>query len=134
MGSSDSKSAVGDILYRPLPGVAGFVKYCHYGIYVGKNEVIHYTQGQDEKGIIEKVSLKIFANGCAVSIQTSFPTKRRSKRNTALKALELYYMEEGVQNWTDYHYLNKNCEHFANFCATGEKWSTQSYFTRKKIK
>ena len=73
MGSSDSKSVAGDILYRPLPGVAGFVKYCHYGVYVGKNEVIHYTQGQDEKGIIEKVSLEAFANDCAVSIQTSSP-------------------------------------------------------------
>ena len=133
MGSSNSKYEAGDILYRKLPGPAGFVNYCHYGVYVGKNEVIHYTQGPDEKGLIQRDTLEVFANGCVVSIRTKFPTKRRSKRNTALKALEFYYMEEEVEYWADYHYLNKNCEHFANFCATGEKWSTQSYFTSRKI-
>ena len=115
--------AAGDIIYRPLPGVVGFANYCHYGVYVGRNEVIHFTEYK-RKGKLEKVSLEDFADEREVDIQRDFSYPRRSKRDTAMKALEIYNLEE--DGWTTYNAMSKNCEHFANYCATSVKYSKQT--------
>ena len=118
----------GDIIYRPLSGVAGIANYCHYGVYVGKNEVIHFTE-DNGKGKLEKVSLEDFADGRPADIQTNFSLHgRHSKKDTAMKALEIYQMEdpELLEEWAEYNLMSNNCEHFANYCATGVKYSIQT--------
>ena len=124
----------GDIIFRPLDGVPGFANYCHYGVYVGKGEVIHFTT-TGEKGSLEKVSLAIFKDGKQVGIQTDFSShERNSKRDTAMKAIVIFYDEEELNDWTTYDYMSNNCEHFANYCATGVKYSRQSNSKKKTIK
>ena len=120
--------AAGDIIYRPLSGVVGFANYCHYGVYVGRNEVIHFTQYK-RKGKLEKVSLEDFADDKAVDIQRDFSLHgRHSKKDTMMKALEIYQIEDSelLEEWDKYNLNSTNCEHFANYCATGVKYSRQT--------
>ena len=130
-GGLDSRNGtpgieIGDIIYRPLPGVAGWINFCHYGVYIGKEEVIHFTT-PEKKGSLERVSLAKFKDRKKVSIQTDFsPHNRRSKKETAMKAIKLYQFEEDSIDWITYDVMSINCEHFANFCATGVKYSRQS--------
>ena len=118
----------GDILKRPLVGMAQIASLSHFGVYVGRSEVIHFTQESGNIGKLDRVTLEEFAACQTVSIQTSFPLERRSKRETAAKAIEIYY-DGGQGDWTVYDTRSNNCEHFTNFCAIGEKISTQSRFT-----
>ena len=118
----------GDIIYRPLSGVVGFANYCHYGVYVGRKEVIHFTE-DNGKGKLERVSLEDFAHGRKVDIQRDFSLhERHSKKDTMLKALEIYHIEdpELLEEWDKYSVKSNNCEHFANYCATGVKYSRQT--------
>ena len=118
----------GDIIYRPLSGVVGFANYYHYGVYVGRNEVIHFTEYK-RKGKLEKVSLEDFAGDKAVDIQRDFSLhERHSKKDTMMKALEIYQIEdpELLEEWAEYNLKSNNCEHFANYCATGVKYSIQT--------
>jgi hypothetical protein len=98
---------IGDHLVTPRTG------YTHHGIYIGNEQVIHYSgfaNGQST-GTICITSVKAFANGHDVSVQKHF--------------FRFYNDEESVErahsrlgeDW--YNVLINNCEHFVNWCITG---------------
>jgi len=103
------------------PGLGGI--YTHHGIYVGNNEVIHYSgmanvsTSANLSGPVEKVSLVEFANDNGFHIvHHDLPT---------------YSSQQIVQNAysrlheTQYNLFWNNCEHFVHDCIFAEKHSTQ---------
>ena len=112
--------ATGDILkvFRGL--------YYHYGVYVGYNQVVHYSGAGDSifseisNAQIIKTSLETFANGDEVEVDYS-ETPIYSGSEVARRAKAQVGKLKG-----DYNFIFNNCEHFANWCRTGEPISNQS--------
>ena len=125
--------------------------YSHYGVYVAENNhVIHYTGAtgpNDFNGIVRETSLEEFLNGSENFTVCSFPehpqkfTGRSRKhllfniwqavKNLRLKDYHLYSGEETVMRARSklgqggYNLALNNCEHFAVWCKTGVKDSSQ---------
>ena len=117
----------GDILYRRLKGVKGM--FYHYGVYIGKNEVIQFmSSGEDgTEGVLEKLSLDNFLDGCnEFWVQRRFKYEAKHKKDVCRKAFEIYQLDEEQEDWSVYNWRKNNCEHFANYCATGHKYSRQA--------
>ncbi|XP_030446109.1 protein LEAD-SENSITIVE 1-like [Syzygium oleosum] len=111
--------------------------YTHHGIYIGEGTVIHFTRtGVDATCLDcfrregEKLhSLRSYAYGRSL-LRFMF-TKRgtcttlpdtRLPQEVVNTARELH--ERG--GFGEYDLLNNNCEHFATFCRTGVRESTQT--------
>ena len=117
----------GDILYRRLKGVKGM--FYHYGVYIGKKEVIQFMCGEsnNSEGLLEKVSVVEFLDGnTELWIQTKFRFETKKKKEICKKAFEIYQLDEELEDWSEYNWRRNNCEHFANYCATGYKYSRQA--------
>lgn len=100
--------------------------YYHYGVYVGYNQVVHYSGAgggffrEISNAQIVQTSLEDFANGDEVEIDYS-ETPIYSGSEVARRAQAQVGKLKG-----DYNFLFNNCEHFANWCRTGEPISNQS--------
>ncbi len=92
--------------------------YTHQGIYVGEGKVIHYTGSRKEKvnAVVKETTLLRFSKGK--------PLKRRNHigRLSPSRTVDL---AKSQLSHGRYSMLWNNCEHFATFCATGEKDSRQ---------
>ena len=128
--------------------------YSHYGIYVeAGNRVIHYTGAtgpNDFNGVVRETSLEEFLNGAKTFNVCNFPKTpsqnfifpNNSPKKTIfqiwqlikklrLKNYHLYSGEETVQRARSkigqggYNLALNNCEHFATWCKTGVKDSSQ---------
>lgn len=125
--------------------------YDHYGIFVKDNQhVIHYTgenDSNDFNGIVRETSLLEFLNGANDFIVCRFPEKIEQltfldNRNLLsnlwqkikelkLKIYHLYSGDETVRRARNelgkrkYNLLCNNCEHFAIWCKTGLRESSQ---------
>ena len=127
--------------------------YSHYGVYVeGCRHVIHYTgaTGPDDfNGIVRETTLDEFLNGAETFSVCHFPEHPENFSHytagkkggifrlwQALKALKLkdyhlYSGDEAVRRARSklgeggYNLALNNCEHFAVWCRTGVKDSSQ---------
>ena len=127
--------------------------YSHYGIYVkNSNTVIHYTGAtgpEDFNGIVRETSLEEFLNGAKDFSVCLFPENPQkylpvihSKKIGLfrlwqlikifkLKDYHLYSPEETIMRARSklgtggYNLAFNNCEHFAVWCKTGIKNSSQ---------
>ncbi len=93
--------------------------YYHHGVYIGDNEVIHYTgesgDSIDKPELVEvkKTSIEFFSQSGIVEIASlSFFEKlfSRSRKKRILLAVNSI----GEKN---YDFLNNNCETLANKCC-----------------
>eukprot|EP00800_Vazella_pourtalesii_P006049 TRINITY_DN173_c0_g1_i12.p1 TRINITY_DN173_c0_g1~~TRINITY_DN173_c0_g1_i12.p1 ORF type:complete len:173 (+),score=34.06 TRINITY_DN173_c0_g1_i12:55-573(+) len=112
MGNNDSRIEPGDILYRDnkIVGLAN-----HYGVYIGEEGVIDFSR--------EGVRLSSFGDFAGqYEIHIRRYDRMRSKEEIVETAL--YYLKD-EEEWGEYNLVFNNCEHFASFCATGEKKSGQ---------
>ena len=112
----------GDHLITPRTG------YWHHGLYVGNNEVIHYSGGADGANIglahenmndfaVEKVKLDQFSQGEPIRlIEHVNPkyTREQACRRAASRLSE-----------SKYSIVYRNCEHFVNWCLEGSERSEQ---------
>lgn len=89
--------------------------FWHYGVYADNGEVM-VLAGPQREGRVGRVSIWEFAREGAVQI-VNVPGQT-SLKETLRRALD-------AEGWTGYHLLTDNCEHFAMWCATGEKSSRQ---------
>lgn len=125
--------------------------YSHYGVYAAdNNHVIHYTgaNGPDDfNGIVRETTLDEFLNGAENFSVCEFPEHPQNfpavkAKNTLAKILHalrilklmnyhLYSGEETVARARSrlgeggYNLALNNCEHFAVWCKTGVKDSSQ---------
>lgn len=97
--------------------------YWHYGIYVGNREAI-VLDAPDGEGRVGRVSIWEFAREGAVQI-VRVPGQT-SLEETLQRALD-------AEGWTGYNLLTDNCEHFAMWCATGEKASSQAALVKSAL-
>jgi hypothetical protein len=93
--------------------------YVHHGIYVGADRVVHY--GGYAYGLrrrpVEEVSLEAFAAGRGVQALVRHPDIF-SRSEIVLRARSRLG-EDG------YHVLTNNCEHFCEWCFSGQHRSAQ---------
>jgi hypothetical protein len=102
--------------------------YRHYGIYAGKNTVIHYATdidgiGLDVLGLFTKVyqtSFSRFSKGDIVRVEKL--SKKTHHIYSPNKTLERAKSQIGKGG---YNMIFNNCEHFAMWCKTGRHESSQ---------
>lgn len=125
--------------------------YKHYGVYVEGGNVIHYTgaNGPDDfNGIVRETSIDEFLNGADRFTICRFPDKPerydssydkkhiifsiwQEIKNFRLRDYHLYSGDETVRRARSklgeggYNLAMNNCEHFAVWCKTGIKDSSQ---------
>lgn len=113
----------GDHLFvsKPVFGQYGRF-YSHHGIYVGGQQVIHYAgyangfSSSDQQKRVSLVSLRQFSDGQPVQIRQH---PQRFSRQAVVQRARSRLGEDA------YSLLFNNCEHFANWCWTGEERSEQ---------
>ena len=98
--------------------------YTHHGVYVGGFEVIHYGGfsggGSDA---VERVSLLDFSQ---YSDEKSPGFMVIHHPESSVSGEEAKQRAERRIGEDEYNLISNNCEHFANWCTTGESVSTQS--------
>ena len=125
--------------------------YSHYGVYAAdKNHVIHYTGAtgpNDFNGIVRETSLEEFLNGSENFSVCTFPEHPLNlpvfpSKNPLAKIIQfariiklldyhLYSGDEAIERARSklgqggYNLALNNCEHFAVWCRTGVKDSSQ---------
>lgn len=104
-----------------IPGTEVIVKhplYWHHGIYAGKGRVIQYAGWfHSAHGLLEEVSMEEFTQGQAFAIGQRPADHRRGGEVVRRARSRL-----GEQC---YDLLRNNCEHFCNWCHTGQARSSQ---------
>ena len=92
--------------------------YSHHGIYTGEGTVIHYKGAEKEKKdpVIRETDIEEFLNNGKL--------KRRDYKKRLPHSETLRMAREHLSN-NGYSLAFNNCEHFATYCATGKKKSTQ---------
>ena len=92
--------------------------YSHHGIYAGEGTVIHYKGAEKEKKdpVIRKTDMDEFLSGGKL--------KRRDYKKRLTHPETLRIAGEHLSD-NGYSLAFNNCEHFATYCATGRKKSTQ---------
>ncbi len=94
--------------------------YVHHGIHVGGGRVVHYA-GLSRllwlRGPVEEVTLAQFAGGRAVTIKHR-PLPRFSPEEIVARA-------RGRLGEDRYRLTSNNCEHFCEWCLSGESRSEQ---------
>ena len=107
----------------PQPGahlVTPRFGYEHHGIYVGNGRVVHYaglSRALLLRGPVQEVSLEEFADGRAVSIK-SRPLPRFAPAEIVARA-------RSRLGENRYRLTSNNCEHFCEWCLSGESRSEQ---------
>jgi hypothetical protein len=93
--------------------------YVHHGIYAGGGRVIHYRgyTRRLTREPIEEVSLEAFAGGHGYEIR-AWVAPRYAGADRVARA-------RSRMGERRYRLLSNNCEHFCQWCITGEARSTQ---------
>lgn len=102
--------------------------YTHYGVYVETpdgSHVIHYTGEngpQDFNGMIRETPISVFLNGAKEYRVCKFNSEQYRTIYSGEETVERARSKLGQHG---YNVLTNNCEHFAVWCKTGEKESSQ---------
>ncbi len=93
--------------------------YEHHGIYVGANRVVHYAGLSRAllRGPVEEVSLAEFADGRKIAV--------RRRRRVRFAPQEVVARARSRLGEDLYRLMSNNCEHFCEWCQTGESRSEQ---------
>jgi hypothetical protein len=108
--------ARGDQIYvmRPLGRMQGV--YEHHGIDCGDGSVIHYRKADDAPATISQTSMASFSRGDRIYLKR-YPT--------AFIADDVVQRAESRLGEQQYDLFTNNCEHFATWCKTGQRHSSQ---------
>ncbi|MBO5692023.1 MAG: lecithin retinol acyltransferase family protein [Spirochaetaceae bacterium] len=107
--------------------------YKHYGIYIGNNKVVHFTalgcsrETNAKLAYIQETSLQEFIKGGLYQIE-KLTFNIFSRTEIVQRAKESVGHGLGT-----YSLIFNNCEHFANWCATGISVSSQVNRVAKRL-
>ena len=143
---SDSELKKGDVIGVHRMGGA----YDHYGIYTGRGKIIHFSNEGSDFGSdirVRRATLSQFKNGASNVFVVDFEAYRDYRENPDLfdfaglfklaidsffgNEMTIYSPEETVERAESqlgregYNLVFNNCEHFAVWCKTGVKESSQ---------
>lgn len=118
-----------------------FKLYEHYGIYIGNDEVIHFTKSNGRNTIIKtsmqefmelnKSNNMYFILDCEAKMCGINNLIYNKSISIFKKPIEIYSQDETVNRAKEhmgkqgYNLIVNNCEHFAIWCKTGLKYSYQ---------
>ena len=105
---------IADQIKRPVTGSMDIV-YDHHGIYIGSGMVIDFL----ESGV-RIIQLEQFTEG---KTWKKVSNKRKFSRTEVCQRAFSFFI--GENSFGDYNSTQNNCEHFVNFCITGERVSRQ---------
>ncbi len=110
---ADAEPPLGAHLVTPRLG------YMHHGIYVGHGRVVHYAGFSRAllRGPVEEVSLARFSGGRTVAVKPQ-PRARFSPNEVVARARARLGEDR-------YRLTTNNCEHFCEWCLSGESRSEQ---------
>jgi len=93
--------------------------YVHHGIYAGDGRVIHYAGFKRlfRRGPVEEISLAAFAKGRGFRVQAW-----AAPRFSGAERVERARSRLGESR---YRFWSNNCEHFVEWCISGESRSSQ---------
>lgn len=96
--------------------------YDHHGVYGGQRKVIHFGRGifDPENAVVEVVDLEIFGNGNPIKVCES---------KTKFMPDEIVDRARNRIGESGYDLFENNCEHFVNWCRSGEHESKQVNFS-----
>lgn len=122
---SDSQREVIQKLYPIGPLVNLVSSYRHYGIDIGDGSVVHFT-GKDlmltNDATVQLTLGEQFSQGREYKIDIIVRPKYDGE--TVVRRA----MNKVDSDFGGYDLLRNNCEHFANWCAAGERTSRQVFF------
>lgn len=100
----------------------GFPSYRHYGIDIGDGTAVHFRGDRfliQKSAWIQRTSLNNFLGGGQLSVEENvrYAFDRVEVVRRALSQVGC--------NFGGYNFIFNNCEHFANWCATGRRISKQ---------
>jgi hypothetical protein len=92
--------------------------YVHHGIYLGNGKVAHYSglSASLQAGPIEVTDLDRFGNGSSVWVH---------QEQCAFSSEEIIVRALSRVGESQYKILSNNCEHFCNWCISGNSYSAQ---------
>ena len=104
-----------------LPGmhlVVNLGLYDHHGVYCGNGKVIHFGRGifDLENAVVEMVDLEGFSNANPIHIHES---------KSSFDPAEIVNRARNRLGESGYDLIENNCEHFVNWCRSGEHESRQ---------
>lgn len=108
--------------------IARTMIYRHYGIEVEDGNVIHFICDSifyTNEGTIKKTTLEDFLKDGVKEIDTNIDYKFSRER-----AVKRAYSRLNTK-FDGYSIYNNNCEHFAAWCANGNKASKQVFFVKR---
>jgi hypothetical protein len=93
--------------------------YLHHGIYVGDGKVVHYAGLAVglHRGPVEEVPLAQFTRGRPVWVKSNAPS--------GFECPEVIQRARSRMGENCYRLLTNNCEHFCEWCLSGEQVSYQ---------
>lgn len=144
---SFSKPVKGDhIRVKRLGGT-----YYHHGVYISKNEVIHFNRPDNADEIlldkfnpagtgmpmytaplvnkILSTTLSEFLDGGDVEVKIYTPSDK--ERLYSVKEIVKRARNAVGSDWGTYDLMTNSCEHFANYCTLGDNYSNQVDKIRK---
>lgn len=113
-----SKKCLDGVLYPGAHLISPRVGYHHHGIYIGNKKIIHYSGLGDRVngGPVEITTLENFRD------DGSYRIRHHERRFSAEETIKRAMSRLGENS---YCIVTNNCEHFANWCVTGENVSKQ---------
>lgn len=109
--------------------------YFHHGVYIGGNQVVHYTalndDGMSDSSNVEvrQTSLDFFAKDSIVEkCELEGKEKRLKYKNKAI--IKIALLSIGTKN---YNVLHNNCEDFANKCCYKHPITSQVNSLKEKL-
>jgi hypothetical protein len=103
--------------------IVRFLTYKHYGVEVEDEQVIHFYCSSIvliHKGFVEKIPMAEFIKDGKKEVDNSIPNAF-PPNDIARRALSMT-----KTNFEGYHITRNNCEHFAVWCASGEREAKQN--------
>lgn len=102
--------------------------YYHHGVYVGGGRVIQFGEGDPRSDFASSTGNKViesdisdFAKDGLIEVRVYSRAEKKKLRPTD----EIISAARSMLGEGGYDFVHNNCEHFSNYCAFGEKTSSQ---------